>query len=683
MAAEMYAQQAVVDEYEYPKTQLSMVPTNSNNNHSYTSCNQPTDEDNIDTDRSSSSIGEKLRKKRNICNETCFDSCVLQLKSTPYKSRIVQMEGYKINKQNRKWITSIILAITLVLIAFIGGTINLINFKTGKICKSSPQKVDKYLDDYKNITNYYYNKPIGDISKNITMNLYTIAIDKYSYKYVEWQENKTISKTHLFENIFKNNTNLTSQCYTGSSSCFNILNNQSYTCWDNKAKCIYINKSSSLASIGTKWPTPHKHSEQELRENSKKDCTQKICWDGWGLKVICKTITYPCPISIDSTGLFLEGEFDKSLFSNFSQIDYEKAANTANDLLWEIYQRATFIASFYCLYMALMIFLGAPYIITSPRITTKMRYFLNQFTKIWFIVLLLFIWYSSEILGLLWKLLVIDTDLLIILKYATIDPCFADITFMTQLFKGGKDICKDLTYSKSLYDASISNLIYYESVENTYEYYYFADDEYITNNPDEDIRYEYSSDMDRIFYQYDEIDILKTNYNISYDINASECDISNMFDYIGPNDANVNVTSLILFSSAVAALLLQPILANLIKSIIVMIDPLAPFWGRIEMPYQHMNDDNDKDNINSDDNDKDKHEANGNLPQWKADIANELEYEQDEEDRKKKVDTENEELAKIMNYVIKWERTKNFCPLLCWIILFILIVINLISSCFI
>eukprot|EP01083_Nonionella_stella_P233203 821925_1 len=130
MAAEMYAQQAVVDGYEYPKTQLSMVSTNSNNNHSYTSCNQPTDKDNIDSDRSSSSIGEKLRKKRNICNETCFDSCVLQLKSTPYKSRIVQMEGYKINKQNRKWITYIILAITLVLIAFIGGTINLINFKT-------------------------------------------------------------------------------------------------------------------------------------------------------------------------------------------------------------------------------------------------------------------------------------------------------------------------------------------------------------------------------------------------------------------------------------------------------------------------------------------------------------------------------------------------------------------------
>eukprot|EP01083_Nonionella_stella_P209735 759977_1 len=64
-----------------------------------------------------------------------------------------------------------------------------------------------------------------------------------------------------------------------------------------------------------------------------------------------------------------------------------------------------------------------------------------------------------------------------------------------------------------------------------------------------------------------------------------------MLDYIGPTDSSFDLWSFLLFSGAFAALLIQPVLANLIKTIFIMIDPLSPYFGRIEIPYQDLDDD--------------------------------------------------------------------------------------------
>eukprot|EP01083_Nonionella_stella_P028901 79647_1 len=636
----------------------------------------------VDSDDGSSSESRmNLFKERvSLCSQTCRHSCSLQIQSTPYKSRIVTIEGYKINKTNRKYCSSVVLAIILIMIGCIGGVVNYININTGNVCRGSTEKVDQYLDDYRNITNYYYNLPVGERSKNITQHLYTTAQDKYSYKYSESQETKTISKDHLFLVIFKNNTNLTANCKSGSSlPCFNPATDQTYSCGDSLGDCTYVNQSAPLKQDGTKWPTPYQHSEADLLEKSKRDCTVEVCIDNDLAGILCTDYTFPCNVQLDTHGLFLDGNFDTSFSRNFSNIDYEKVSNAANALLWDIYQRAVFISSFYCVYMALMVFVGGPYIITSTRLKTKVQSGLNRLSKIWFIVILLFVWYASEILPLLWAMIVIDTDLFIILKLATIDPCFADTAFMSALFKGGSEICRDLERSEQLHDAAISNLIYYESVEETYQYYYYADDKYIENNPDDDIRYEYDSDDDKIFSKSDFI--LNERYNVSYDVNATECDISEMLDVIGPHDSSVNVGSFLLFTGSIAALLLQPILANLVKSIVVMVDPLAPYCGRVEMPYQHM-DDFDDDDLDQEREEQrlQRYEEDEDLDQFQAEMLNEIATETTVERKRKKTDAEDHELERVMEHIVKWERTKNFCPLLCWTVLFVLIVINLMSA---
>ena len=71
------------------------------------------------------------------------------------------------------------------------------------------------------------------------------------------------------------------------------------------------------------------------------------------------------------------------------------------------------------------------------------------------------------------------------------------------------------------------------------------------------------------------------------DTNATDCSIETMLDYIGPSDSSFDIWSFLLFSGAFAALLIQPVLANLIITIFKMIDPLSPYNGRIEIPYKH------------------------------------------------------------------------------------------------
>eukprot|EP01083_Nonionella_stella_P059432 155485_1 len=603
------------------------------------------------------------------------ESCCMQIKSTPYKSRIIQMPGYEINKENRKWISSVSLATILVLIGLIGGTMNLVEYEVGSVCKSQSDKVDHYLNKYQNITNYRYLKPIGEASQNVTSRLYTVAAGRYSYKYSQKAVVSTIDKQYLFSDLMNDNATLTDRCYDGSDTCFLPEHNRYYDCFFIEQICEYEN--GQIETKGTKFPTPYRQSESDLKEKadcskSVWHCVKKPCGKYKLMRCpVCKNYKINCGVDLDlSNGLLLDDDvWDDSLYSNFSNIDYETVTSTANQLLWEIYERANFLGSVYCFYMALMIFIGGPYVMTSTRLSTKIRVQMQRLTKIWFIGVMLLLWYSAELITLFWGLFIIDTDIHLILKFAMIDPCFADSTFITELFQGAAVVCGDIFYSKALYEASQSNLMYYDAVEQTYQYYYWADKAYNDLNPGEDIRYTYAKDSDRIFY--DGKDILGDDYGLVYDYESVDCQVSQLLEYVGPTDSDFDFGAFLLFSSAIAALFLQPVLANLFKSVFVMIDPLAPYWGRVEIPYQHDSDvDEAQDN---------EYRATDGLDEFEADVLRQIHDENAEKRIEAKQAKEDQEMSEVMTYIKHWERTKNVCPLCCWIALLIIILISTFS----
>eukprot|EP01084_Bolivina_argentea_P107645 192457_1 len=176
----------------------------------------------------------------------------------------------------------------------------------------------------------------------------------------------------------KNNTNLTQNCYTGSTICILPQYNISYQCVDDiPSNCTY--DSGEVISSGDKFPHPHQTSESEILSKTEctmtvPDCKLILCLpDCKGY--FCGTKEVDCSIDIDlDDGLYFSGEtWDTSLYSNFSNIEYEQISQATTNILWEIYERANFLSSIYCLYMALMIFIGGPYVITSTRITTRLR----------------------------------------------------------------------------------------------------------------------------------------------------------------------------------------------------------------------------------------------------------------------------------------------------------------------
>ncbi len=65
------------------------------------------------------------------------------------------------------------------------------------------------------------------------------------------------------------------------------------------------------------------------------------------------------------------------------------------------------------------------------------------------------------------------------------------------------------------------------------------------------------------------------------DYDAVHCNVSTVLQHVGPTDSSVSLTAILLFSSAIAALLFQPVLANWIKTIFILWDPLSPYWGRV------------------------------------------------------------------------------------------------------
>ena len=89
----------------------------------------------------------------------------------------------------------------------------------------------------------------------------------------------------------------------------------------------------------------------------------------------------------------------------------------------------------------------------------------------------------------------------------------------------------------------MSNLDYYKSVEETYNYYYWASPEWANEN--DDILY-YESQ--RLFTNGGNI-LLSDPYNLVWDdliLNATECSVETMLDYIGPSDSTFDIWSFLL-----------------------------------------------------------------------------------------------------------------------------------------
>ena len=322
-------------------------------------------------------------------------------------------------------------------------------------------------------------------------------------------------------------------------------------------------------------------SEEEIAART--ECKQKVkvCWDDWGAKIICKRATVDCP---DYSGdMFYSSNETWSTFNaTISNVDL---ASETQDYLIEMFERINIISSVYCLYLALLIFIGPPYNITKGNIINRLQNILGLFTKSYFIITVLILWYLIDALIYFLNLMITETDIFLILNYMTIDPCFADTDFILGLYGGAMEICENMTIAENQNTITLANIDYLYSVEDTYYTTLWCTDG--IGSTDQCPDYTLSDESDRI---YDTSDIFENRYDLYWDPNTLTCKFDEFMYIIGPSitndESSFNFYTLFVSSGAIGALLLQPILANfLINCFTVVFDPLCCVNGRVLLPF--------------------------------------------------------------------------------------------------
>ena len=236
--------------------------------------------------------------------------------------------------------------------------------------------------------------------------------------------------------------------------------------------------------LGAVWPTPYETDMTDLYETTLNDCTQEkeFCIDDHLESILCRKFTIPCAVSFNVdqksnvSGLYFGGDWDYSDYTDISNLSVGAVESALESGFHEILSRANSVGSFYCVYMAVMIFCGAPYVLTSYRMKTKIQFLLGNLSKPWFIVCALLTWYSMEIAKLFYHQVVVGMNVFQILGFAVKDPCFLDPDFMNTVYSETSRICSEIEHSELLFQSSQRNLAYYNSIEETYRYYYWSDD---------------------------------------------------------------------------------------------------------------------------------------------------------------------------------------------------------------
>jgi len=509
------------------------------------------------------------------------------IRSTPYKAVVHRVGGR---------LCSILLAAALLSIAVLFYFVNPLEFESD-ICTSPSDSAAVYIEKYKNLTNYEGLYLIGNQSRDLTDSLYATASSRY-----KGREN-------------------------------------------------------------TSWPKPYETDLADLYEVSLEDCTEekKFCIDSWGLGVICKTFTIPCAISFDLvntetkgnvSGLHFGGEWDDSEYTDLSNVSLGALESAVESGFHEILNRANSVGSFYCIYKAAMIFVGAPYVLTSYRLKTNIQFVAGGLSKPWFIICILLIWYSLEIAQLFYQEFVIKLNILQILGFALKDPCFLDADFMNEVYTNTTRICEQIDHSRYLFESSGRNLAYYSSIEETYKYLYWTDG-------DEQVFYGYGTCIlgkgalciretlylvpasNRLFVG----DVL-SDEGILWQNGTIDCSIDTMLDDIGPS-GSLDFWGFALFLGAIAAILIQPTLANFVESVFVMIDPLSPFYGRVVIPFKESSD-----------------TPRGAGPNFMR-------------QRSIKEFRDEVKTQKLLKRIRSFERQKNVCPLCFWLTVTILLVVTI------
>jgi len=199
-------------------------------------------------------------------------------------------------------------------------------------------------------------------------------------------------------------------------------------------------------------------------------------------------------------------------------------------------------------------------ILFEPHIATDLILKFNQFTRIYWVIGFVFIWYTYKFLTDLLK----QFDLKIVINVAY-DPCWLDFDNVYILYQYAYDLCNNITDYGNMVSYTSKQINYYEQIDESYIF-------------DKKV--------------YNSSSVIEAKYNVYYNWS---CDYRALVGDINPVQSSFSFYNLFVDTGFLTAIMIEPIIAEFIKSVFTLIHPLCCSRGNVLVPDEfYLDDENEE-----------------------------------------------------------------------------------------
>ncbi|GFH50143.1 hypothetical protein CTEN210_06619 [Chaetoceros tenuissimus] len=181
-----------------------------------------------------------------------------------------------------------------------------------------------------------------------------------------------------------------------------------------------------------------------LQKKREKGCSvrKKICWDSWGLSIICKRKTIPTPCSPSWQGKIDEDlQADEVAFESDASVDnLDHLKQESAEMIQRLMKQFDVAGTMYSIYMVVALFFPTPMVLYRPSIVNTMKTLLFGVRKFTFIITVLVIYWVSDYATMILN----QPEINIFLGNIRSDPCFLDADFIRGRSEIVSNTCNDL-----------------------------------------------------------------------------------------------------------------------------------------------------------------------------------------------------------------------------------------------
>lgn len=126
--------------------------------------------------------------------------------------------------------------------------------------------------------------------------------------------------------------------------------------------------------------------------------------------------------------------------------------------------RVRIVSASYCGYLALLIFVGPPLLLTAPKFLVKLQNAYSTLKQGLFVVCGLLVWFAMDmarawLVNFFWA-----TDLHLIIQFLRVDLCFGKVEFLRRMYHLSAQTCQQMAFLAAKYQTHRQEIEFYKGL---------------------------------------------------------------------------------------------------------------------------------------------------------------------------------------------------------------------------